>query len=40
MFVLVYMCGIHGMYVKHVVSVWCILCMSVVSVQVGVQMCS
>lgn len=40
MFVLVYVCGIHGTYVKYVVPVWCILCMSVVSVQMGVQMCS
>lgn len=40
MFVLVYVCGIHGTYVKYVVPVWCILCMSVVSVQMSVQMCS
>lgn len=37
MFILVYVCGIHGMYAKYVVSVWCTLCMSVVSVQMGVQ---
>lgn len=40
MFILVYVCGLHGMYAKYVVSMWCILCMSVVSVQMGVQMCS